>query len=126
TLRGGIRQDINEVSVADHFLSDGDASGSRTMQAPSGNGGIAVRLGQSITLWTDVATVFSTPTTTELANRPDGSGGFNPDLNPERSLTEEVGARGRVGRLSFDVAAYHTITNDAIVPYSEVAGRSYY
>ena len=74
----------------------------------------------------NVSTVFETPTTTELANRPDGSGGFNPDLNPQRSVTEEVGARGRAGQLSFDVAAYHTITDDAIVPFMEVAGRTYY
>jgi iron complex outermembrane receptor protein len=126
TVRGGARQDINQFSVADHFLSDGDASASRTMQATSGNGGVAFQAGRAFTIWTNVATVFETPTTTELANRPDGSGGFNPNLNPQRSVTEEVGARGRTGQLSFDVAAYHTITDDAIVPFMEVAGRTYY
>jgi iron complex outermembrane receptor protein len=126
TFRAGARQDINQFSVADHFLSDGDASASRTMQATSGNGGVALHLGRAFTMWTNVATVFETPTTTELANRPDGSGGFNPNLNPQRSVTEELGARGRAGHLSFDVAAYHTITNDAIVPFMEVAGRTYY
>jgi iron complex outermembrane recepter protein len=126
TVRGGVRRDINQFSVADHFLSDGDASASRTMQATSGNGGIAVQLGHAITAWSNVATVFGTPTTTELANRPDGAGGFNPDLNPERSVTAEVGARGRVGRLSFDVAAYHTNISDAIVPDNEIGGRTYY
>lgn len=126
TLRAGARQDLNHFSVADHLLSDGDASGSRDMHATSGNGGVTYRVTRQITAWTDIATVFETPTTTELANRPDGSGGFNPDLNPQRSVTGEVGLRGRSGRLGFDVAAYHTTTTDAIVPYNEVGGRTYY
>ena len=126
TIRAGARHDISGFGVADHFLTDGDASATRTMAATSGNGGIAVRLGSRVTAWSDVATVFETPTTTELANRPDGAGGFNPDLNPQRSVTAEAGIRGRAGRLGFDVALYHTTTSDAIVPYSEVNGRTYY
>ncbi|MGH7583193.1 MAG: TonB-dependent receptor domain-containing protein, partial [Gemmatimonadales bacterium] len=126
TVRGGARRDINRFSVTDHFLADGDASGSRTMQATSGSGGIALRLGDNAVAWSDVATVFETPTTTELANRPDGAGGFNPELGPQRSVTEEVGVRAAAGRLTIDVAGYHTTTHDAIIPYSEVAGRTYY
>jgi iron complex outermembrane receptor protein len=126
TLRAGARRDANGFSVADHFLSDGDASASRTMSATSGNAGLALRLGQHTTAWSDIATVFETPTTTELANRPDGAGGFNPDLNPQRSVTAELGVRGVLGPLAFDVAAYHTTTNDAIIPYNEVGGRTYY
>ena len=126
TLHGGVRRDNNHFSVADHLLSDGDASGARTMAASSGNGGISVRLNRLVIAWTNIATVFETPTTTELANRPDGSGGFNPDLNPQRSVTVEAGARGKTGTLSFDAATYSTHTRDAIVPYNEVGGRTYY
>ena len=126
TLRAGARLDISDFGVTDHFPSDGDASATRTMAATSGNGGIAVQLGKHVTAWSSIATVFETPTTTELANRPDGAGGFNPDLNPQRSVTEELGVRGRAGRLSFDAAVYHTTTNDAIVPFSEVSGRAYF
>ena len=92
TIRGGARQDMNHFAVADHLLGDGDASAARTMQANSGNAGISVRVGGLVAVWTDLATVFETPTTTELANRPDGAGGFNPDLNPQRSLMAEAGA----------------------------------
>ena len=126
TLRGGVRRDDNRFSVTDRLLSDGDASGTRRMAATSGNGGLSLRLGRQVTAWTDIATVFETPTTTELANRPDGSGGFNPDLNPQRSVTAEIGIRGRAGRLSFDVAGYSTSTQDAIVPYNEVGGRTFF
>lgn len=126
TLQAGVRRDHNRFAVTDHLLSNGDASGERTMVATSGNGGVSLRLNQLVTAWADVATVFETPTTTELANRPDGSGGFNPDLNPQRSVTAEVGLRGQAGRLGFDLAAYSTHTHDAIVPYNEVGGRTYF
>lgn len=126
SLRAGIRDDFNHFSVADHFLSDGNASGDRTMQAASGNGGVAFRASQRFTAWTDISTVFETPTTTELANQPNGAGGFNPDLNPERSVSEEAGMRGVASMVSYELAAYHTITHDAIVPFNEVGGRTYY
>jgi iron complex outermembrane receptor protein len=126
TLRGGVRRDNNRFAVIDHLLSDGDASGTRTMSATSGNGGISLRVNRLVIGWVNAATVFETPTTTELANRPDGSGGFNPGLNPQRSVSVEAGVRGSAGPLSFDMAAYSTHTRDAIVPYNEVGGRTYY
>jgi iron complex outermembrane receptor protein len=126
TARAGGRRDLNQFSVADHLLSDGDASGSRTMHANSGNIGLAWVFDRSSTIWSSVATVFQTPTTTELANRPDGGGGFNPDLNPERSVTAEIGMRTTRGPLRAELSAYRTSTRDAIVPYSDVGGRSYY
>ncbi|HEY4099848.1 MAG TPA: TonB-dependent receptor [Gemmatimonadales bacterium] len=126
TARAGVRRDINHFSVGDHFLTDGDASGSRTMQATSGDGGIAFSVSPHLTAWTDIATIFTTPTTTELANQPSGAGGFNPDLNPERSVNVEVGVRGAASALSYELAAYHTTTNDAIVPFNEVGGRTYF
>ncbi len=126
TFRAGARRDVSNFDVTDHFLSDGNATATRTMSAMSGNAGLAMRIGSRLTAFSDIATVFETPTTTELANRPDGAGGFNPDLNPQRSVTKEIGLRARTGRISLDAAVYHTITNDAIVPYSEVSGRAYF
>jgi iron complex outermembrane receptor protein len=126
TIRGGLRRDNNRFSVTDHRLTDGNASGARTMSATSGNAGVAVHVSRLVIAWFNAATVFETPTTTELANRPDSSGGFNPDLNPQRSVSVEAGARGSAGPISFDMAAYSTHTRDAIVPYNEVGGRTYY
>jgi iron complex outermembrane receptor protein len=126
TLRAGARRDIDRFRVADHLLTDGDASATRNLPSSSGNAGVLWQVAPHLSAWTNVATIFETPTTTELANRPDGAGGFNPDLNPERSLTTELGARGGTGKLVVEAAAYWTRTRDAIVPYSEVAGRSYF
>ncbi|MEC9104442.1 MAG: TonB-dependent receptor [Pseudomonadota bacterium] len=43
------------------------------------------------------APAVQTPTTSELGNRPEGAGGFNPELEPERILGVEVGLRHRSG-----------------------------
>jgi iron complex outermembrane receptor protein len=126
TVRGGVRRDLNHFAVTDHLLADGDASGARTLSATSGNAGLALQISARASVWTNISTVFQTPTTTELANRPDGGGGFNPDLDPERSVTAEVGMRAHNAKLSVELAVYHTSTDDAIVPYSDVGGRSYF
>ncbi len=126
TLRGGLRHDASHFGVVDHHTSDGDASGHRTMSATSGNAGVALVLGPRITAWSDIATLFETPTTTELANRPAGDGGFNDALNPQHSVSAELGIRVRLGWLSLESAMYRTSTHDAIVPYRELGGRTYY
>jgi hypothetical protein len=73
-LSTGARYDWIRFSVADHYFGDGsDDSGNRTMSSVSGNVGGA---GRSATFvpYVNVSTSFETPTTTELANQPDGSG----------------------------------------------------
>jgi iron complex outermembrane receptor protein len=126
TVRGGLRHDASTFKVTDHFLTDGDASGSRTMAATSGNAGVALAVSPRVTAWSDIGTLFETPTTTELANRPAGDGGFNGALNPQRSTSVELGLRARSGALAIESAIYRTTTRDAIVPYREVGGRTYY
>ena len=126
TARAGVRHDATRFTVTDAVLSDGDASGARTLASWSGNAGFGVRWSAHLTGWSSITTAFETPTTTELANRPAGDGGFNPDLGPQRSVSEEIGIRGNRGRLRFEMALYHTTTRDAIVPWREVGGRTYF
>jgi iron complex outermembrane receptor protein len=65
-----------------------------------------------------VSTSFETPTTTELVNRPTGPGGFNPELNPQKATTFEIGARGVVTqRFAFDVAGFVADVRDALIPF---------
>ncbi|MEO5799769.1 MAG: TonB-dependent receptor [Gemmatimonadales bacterium] len=125
-LRAGVRHDASRFQVDDAFLNDGDGSGRRTLASWSGNVGASMEWSRHLTAWTSVATTFETPTTTELANRPEGDGGFNPDLDPQRSVSEELGLRGDHRRLHFEAALYRTTTHDAIVPYREIGGRSYF
>jgi len=127
TLSAGIRYDWMNFDVSDQHLSDGvDNTGQRTMQAPSGSFGISYDVGPALVPYFNVASSFETPTTTELANSPNVTGGFNPDLDPQKALTWELGARGTHRWLSYSVAGYLIGITNAIVPYTEVGGRAYY
>ncbi|MEP6590347.1 MAG: TonB-dependent receptor [Gemmatimonadota bacterium] len=125
-VRTGVRHDATRFDVADRYLLDGDASGRRTMQSWSGSVGLTATWSPRWVVWSSVATAFETPTTTELANRAAGDGGFNPELNPQRSVSAEVGVRGADGRLRYELALYGTATEDAIVAWRELGGRSYF
>ncbi|MFZ5623093.1 MAG: TonB-dependent receptor family protein [Gemmatimonadota bacterium] len=126
-LAGGGRYDRVSFDVKDFHFGDGvDNSGDRTMSAWSGNVGASYTVGEAFTPYANVSTAFETPTTTELANRVDGSGGFNPDLGPQRTLNYEVGARGRTGVLHYSVALFRSRITDAIVQFTADAGRSYF
>lgn len=106
-----------------------DQSGSRTMDALSPSVGVSFEAGPSHTLFGSVSSLFSTPTTTELANQPDGSRGFNQELEPEKGLTFEVGARGALGmRAGYDVALFLTDLDDELIPFEVPgeAGRSFF
>ncbi len=116
-LVGGVRYDRLNFSVNDAFLSNGDDSGDRLMDALSPSLGLHVAVGPSVGLFATVGTSFESPTTTELANDPSGRGGFNPELNPQRGLSLEAGARGVSGnRLSYEVGVFAARIADALVP----------
>ena len=123
----GGRYDAVKFKVDDEHLSDGtDNSGDRTMSALSGNIGVTYVKEPAFSPYANVSTSFETPTTTELANQPNSTGGFNQDLDPSRATNYEIGARGAVGRFSYSVAGYLGRIRDAIVQYQEVSGRAYF
>ncbi|HSG47457.1 MAG TPA: TonB-dependent receptor [Longimicrobiales bacterium] len=118
-LHAALRYDRVHFSVDDGFLMEDavDESGSRTMDAWSPSLGGQVEVG-SVHPFTSVATFLQTPTTTELANRPEGAGGFNDDLEPTTGWTLEGGARGTLGgRVGWEVVAFHTDLTDELIPF---------
>jgi iron complex outermembrane receptor protein len=126
-LSGGARLDWARFALDDRFTADGDDSGARTMSAVSGNLGLSLSLGDRFVPYVNVATAFETPTTTELANQPDGSGGFNPALGPQRAVNYEIGARGQpVPSVTYSVALFLGRVTDAIVQGPEVGGRAFF
>ena len=51
----------------------------------------------------------------------------NNRLVPQRAVSFEAGARGRIGRsFSYSVAGFLGRITDAIVPYTEIGGRAYF
>jgi iron complex outermembrane recepter protein len=126
-VSGGARLDWVRFDLNDRFTSDGDDSGARTMSAVSGNVGLSLSFSDQFVPYINVATAFETPTTTELVNQPDGSGGFNPALGPQRAVNYEIGARGQpVPTVGYSVALFLGRISDAIVQGPEVGGRAFF
>jgi len=130
-ITGGLRYDHFRFSVEDRFVTatDPDDSGSRSLYALSPSLGLVVRPSARVELFGTVSTSFETPTTTELANRPEGAGGFNPALQPTRGTTVEAGIRSVLGSLaSLEITAHHTALRDELVPFEVqgVPGRTFF
>ncbi|MEW5930309.1 MAG: TonB-dependent receptor [Gemmatimonadota bacterium] len=122
---GALRYDRFRFAVDDRLpatAANPDDSGARTLDAWSPTLGLTLAATDAVSLYANAATAFETPTTTELANRPDRAGGFNPDLRPQRTVSYEAGAKGRLGaRGAWELAAYTAAVRDALVPF-EVEG----
>jgi iron complex outermembrane receptor protein len=127
-LSGGARFDWVRFDLDDRYLGDGfDDSGARTMSSLSGNVGASWAFGDRFVPYVNVATAFETPTTTELVNKPDGSGGFNPELGPQRAVNYEIGARGQpTPRVTYSVALFLGRVTDAIIQVGEIGGRAFF
>lgn len=138
-VNGALRWDRIRFEADDRFLDDGvDDTGGRTLTAVSPSLGIRTALlgrraapgrGVTLDLFASASAFMETPTTTELANRPEGAGGFNPELDPTRGWTGEVGLQGTVGaRFGWELVAWATDLSDELVPFEVPAdpGRTYF
>ena len=132
SLLGGARWDRIAFRASDRLVTatNGDDSGERTMSTISPSLGVAVHATRRTHLFANVSTAFETPTLSELSNQESGAGGLNPDLEPQRALSTEVGARGSV-RTGFalgtwELSLYSARVRDALIPYQNSAGRTYY
>jgi len=126
-LSAGVRADAVKFEVDDHLVSatDPDDSGARTLHAVSPSAGIVWRASPLASLYASVSSSFETPTTTELGNKPDGSAGINPDLQPQRTLTLEVGTKGILPLLGlrWDAALFQARAHDELVPFDIPGGQ---
>ena len=119
TLSLGGRLDRYGFEATDRLLDDGDDSGTRSLSQLSPSAGLGWQLTPRTLLYASYGTAFQTPTTVELGNRPDGAGGFNPDLDPESVSSLEAGLRGsdRGGRLTWDAAIYRLVVDGMLIPF---------
>jgi iron complex outermembrane recepter protein len=128
---GALRYDRFRFAVRDRLFGIGnlDDSGSRTMDRWSPALGVSWAAAPAVALYANLATAFETPTTTELANRPTGAGGFNPDLQPQRTVSVEAGAKARLAGWAWvEGAVYRARVHDALIPFEveSAPGRVYY
>ena len=127
----GARADYIRFRVDDHLISatNPDDSGERTLNAISPLVGFVARLGSLHAAYANVSTAFETPTATELANKPDGSAGINPSLDPQYATTIEAGVKGALmGRVRYDASLFATRVRDELIPFEVPggAGRRYF
>ncbi|MEJ2539426.1 MAG: TonB-dependent receptor plug domain-containing protein [Gemmatimonadota bacterium] len=130
SVHAALRYDRFSFEAEDLLVGPGepDESGTRTMDAWSPSLGGALELGE-LKLFASVSSFLQTPTTTELANRPDGAGGFNPELEPTRGWTGEIGLQGTVARqLGWELVGYHTELRDELIPFEVPSdpGRTFF
>lgn len=129
TLVGGARLDVVRLGVTDFFESDGIQSGQVAYQRGSPWGGVTVRLRPRLSGYGNLTTNFETPTLVELSNNPTGTGGFNADLTPQRTVSAEAGLRGQwpVG-VDWEMALFRARTRAELVPYElpNMPGRAFY
>lgn len=130
TFLGGARYDQYRFAATDHLITatNPNDSGVRKMYSANPTVGLNYEFFPAISVYANFATGFQTPTTTELANRPSGAGGFNPTLQPERNHSHEGGVKGRSGFFAYDLVLYDMRIDDELIPF-EVAsapGRQFY
>lgn len=126
-VSAGLRYDRLRFE-ADNRLN-GAGSGGRTLEALSPSVGVTLDL-DATRLFANVSTALEAPTTTELSNRPDTRGGFNPNVGPEHIVGAEAGAQGWLDlqgtALSYDVALFGLRVNDLLVPFQNESDETFY
>jgi iron complex outermembrane receptor protein len=125
-LSAGLRYDQITYDVRDNYLDNGDDSGKRDFSETSPSLGLSYAL-DSGTLFASYSFSFETPTTTELAN-PDGSGGFNQDIQAQTADNYEVGYKSTVGNLFYEISLFRINLDNELVPFELPAspGRTFY
>ena len=128
TLRGDrTRFEVTDRRATDPALAEPPA---RTLSAVSPMFGVNWRIGTLSSAYASVSTSFETPTTTELANRPEGVGGLNADLKPQRGVSYEVGYKGaHSSGIRYDLALFTIVTEDELIGFQvpgAAAGRQFF
>ena len=124
TLEGGLRRVNARYSSDDMFLSNGDQSGSTQFSGYLPVVGVRWQLTPQLQSYAAIGRGLETPTLNEAAYRPDGSAGFNTDLNASRSTSAEVGLRGRNAAGLWNATLFDIRTKDEIVSAGTSNGRA--
>lgn len=122
----GARYDWLNFNIDDHFEADGNGGGSRDYRRLSVNGGLDYAWAPRQHVYANIANAFESPTFTEFAN-PNGQGGFNPQLSPQKAVNYEIGAKGEFGnRGRYQIDAFWVEVRDELVAFSRGGDRTFY
>ncbi len=123
----GLRYTKVDFSSSDRYVTAGnpDDSGSTSYAEWTPTVGLLFAATPAINLYASYGRAFETPTTAELAYRPDGSSGLNFALQPAISDQVEIGAKMMLGESTrLNLAAFAIQTSGEIVIARSTGGRS--
>jgi len=123
----GCRYDINRIKVVDRYLINGNLSGDRNLFNLSPKLGLVYSL-KNISIYSNIASNFETPTLNELSNNPDGEGGFNNELKSQLSKQLEFGLKGFNNFSNYNLAFFIINIENEFVPYEikNLPGRFFF
>ncbi|HQR03450.1 MAG TPA: TonB-dependent receptor [Rhodocyclaceae bacterium] len=125
-LTAGVRHSEVRFRVADHYLSNGDDSGSFSYSATTPMLGLVYKLDPRVNLYASMARGFETPTFNEMFYSAAG-GGFNYGLRPARSNHFEAGIKTTPAEgLRLNLAWFRIRTEGELVVDQSTGGRTSY
>jgi len=123
-LTMGIRYDNVDLEVDDDFLSNGDQSAELNFDELSPTVGLLWAVNPGVNIYSNISSVFETPTFTELANV--ALGGFA-NVTAQTAWNSEIGVKGRVNpRFNYDIAIFKIDVDDEIINVVNIGGRSFF
>jgi iron complex outermembrane receptor protein len=126
-LVAGMRHSDVHLKSEDHFLINGDGSGGASFVKTTPVVGALFKLSDMVNLYANAGKGFETPSLVEVAYLPDGSGGFNRNLQPATSNNYEIGTKAFIGaNTRTTLAIFKTDTQHEIVVAQNLNGRSSY
>ncbi len=125
SILGALRYSNIRFESDDNYFAaaNGDDSGKLEYKESSISLGVS-RAFSNGEIFASLGRGFETPTVTELAYRPDGSGGFNFGLSPAHFISAEIGARWRRESSQANITFYRVSAEDEIVPADSRGGRA--
>ena len=120
----GVRAGRVSMSSRDAYLANGNDSGAVAYDYANPVLGLRWQPAAGWQLHASLARGFESPTLGELAYRPDGSGGFNTSLQPQRSRQAELGLKWKARDAAVEVVAFEARTDDEIGVSTNAGGRS--
>lgn len=127
TLDAGLRHSSMEMEVDDHYLSNGDASGSKKYQRTTPTLSLMYAFTPDLHGYVSAGKAFETPTQAEMAYAPGASETFNFALKPATSTQYEIGLKARLNQQArLNIAVFEIHTEDEIVVAGSNSGRTSY
>ncbi len=125
-LSAGVRHSKMKVAVDDHYLGNGNDSGSVEYSHTTPVLGVLYQLNPNLNVYASAARGFEAPTLNELFYSGSGSG-FNFKLKPATSTNLEAGVKARItNNTHVNAAVFQVHTDDELVVDVSSGGRTSY